>query len=53
MVKGRWDPDASTATRLNDAGFFEGRNVAVEIHAANENYSRLPELAADLVRRQN
>jgi hypothetical protein len=45
---GRIDSD-----RLNDAGFFEGRNVAVEIHAANENYSRLPELAADLVRRQN
>jgi hypothetical protein len=44
--------DASVATRPNNVGFFEGRNFAVEIHAANENYSRLLEFAADLVRRQ-
>jgi len=30
---------------LSETGFVEGRNVAIEIRAANGNYSRLPELA--------
>jgi putative tryptophan/tyrosine transport system substrate-binding protein len=34
---------------LNEAGFDEGRNVAVEYRFANNDYSRLPSLAADLV----
>jgi putative ABC transport system substrate-binding protein len=37
---------------LNDAGFVEGRNVAVEYRWAENRPDRLPALAADLVRRQ-
>ncbi len=36
---------------LNDAGFVEGRNVAVEYRWAENQPDRLPGLAADLVRR--
>src|SRR5262245_18184547 len=38
---------------LNDAGFVAGRNVAIEFRWAEEGQrNRLPELAADLVRRR-
>jgi len=37
---------------LNDAGFAEDRNVAVEYRWAEGNNDRLPELAMDLVRRK-
>ncbi len=37
---------------LSETGFAEGQNVAIEYHSANGDYKRLPELAADLVRRQ-
>jgi putative ABC transport system substrate-binding protein len=36
---------------LNDGGYFEGRNVAIERRWAEGQSARLPELAADLVRR--
>jgi putative ABC transport system substrate-binding protein len=37
---------------LKDAGFVEGQNVAIEFRWANEEYDRLPALAADLVQRR-
>ena len=37
---------------LNELGFSEGRNVAIEYRWAHNDPARLPELAADLVRRR-
>jgi putative ABC transport system substrate-binding protein len=37
---------------LNETGFVEGQSVAIEYRWANNENNRLPELAADLVRRQ-
>jgi putative ABC transport system substrate-binding protein len=37
---------------LSETGYVEGRNVAIERRFAQNEYNRLPELAADLVRRR-
>jgi putative ABC transport system substrate-binding protein len=37
---------------LSEMGFVDGRNVAIEFHWGQNDARRLPELAADLVRRQ-
>lgn len=37
---------------LADAGYVDGRNVAIESHFAEGKYDQLPTMAADLVRRQ-
>lgn len=37
---------------LNEAGYAEGRNLAIESRWAEEQYSRLPALAAELIERR-
>jgi len=43
---------ASFRKGLNETGYFEGQNVIVEYHWLEGQYNRLPQLMADLVRRQ-
>jgi putative ABC transport system substrate-binding protein len=53
--------DSSTATATKLSGFYDGlrvegfirnQNVAIEYRSAESNYDRLPDLAADLVKRE-
>ncbi len=44
--------EAAFRQGLKEAGYIDGQNVAIEHRSAENQYERLPALAADLVRRQ-
>jgi ABC-type uncharacterized transport system substrate-binding protein len=43
---------AAVQQGLAEAGYFEGQTLSIEYRWAEDQYDRLPQLAADLVRRQ-
>jgi putative ABC transport system substrate-binding protein len=52
LLPQRANPVATFREGLAAAGFVEGRTVAIEYRWANNQYERLPALAAELVQRQ-
>jgi putative ABC transport system substrate-binding protein len=46
------NPVAAFRKALSESGFVEGSNLTIEYRWAQNDHSRLPELAADLVRRR-
>jgi putative tryptophan/tyrosine transport system substrate-binding protein len=46
------EPTAEFRRGLSEMGYVEGRNVAIEFRSAQNDASRLPDLAAELVRRR-
>ena len=53
LSPGPSSPRAAVFRRgLAEAGYVEGRNVAIEYRWAEGQYDRLPEMLAELVRRQ-
>jgi putative tryptophan/tyrosine transport system substrate-binding protein len=56
LYAGSPDPSANLLRAfrkgLNEVGYVEGQNVAIEFRAAYNEFERLPDLAADLVRRR-
>jgi putative ABC transport system substrate-binding protein len=52
LLPQRANPVATFREGLAAAGFVEGRTVAIEYRWANNQYERLPALAAELLQRQ-
>jgi ABC transporter substrate binding protein len=46
------EPIVAFREALTTFGYVEGRNVAIEYRVADDHYDRMPQLAADLVRRE-
>jgi putative tryptophan/tyrosine transport system substrate-binding protein len=46
------EPIVALREALATFGYVEGRNVAIEYRVADDHYDRMPQLAADLVRRE-
>src|SRR4029077_3951843 len=50
LTGGDSSPNEAFVQGLRDLGYFEGKNIVVEVRNADGTLERLPELAAELVR---